>query len=192
MEIGRFRTALAVLASILPACAAAQESYVIDTSHTIPMYEVTHLGFSQQRGTFTKATGRASVDRAARKGTIDVSIATASVSTGSPALGERLRGPDFLDVERFPAMTYRSSELKFDGENVVGADGELTLRGVTRPVTLKIAGFKCGTNPMNRRAMCGGEASATLLRSEFGMHWGLPAIVSDEVRITIPFEAARE
>jgi len=182
----------AFLASILPACAVAQEIYVIDTSHTIPMYEVTHLGFSQQRGTFTNASGRVTIERAAKKGTIDVSIATASVSTGSSALVGRLKGEDFFDVEKFPAMSYRSADLKFDGDNVVGADGELTLRGITRPVALKVTGFKCGTNPMNRRAMCGGEATATIQRSEFGMKWGLPAVVSDEVKIAIPFEAARE
>jgi polyisoprenoid-binding protein YceI len=192
MQLRSATVALAFGTLMLPVWAAAQESYVIDTSHTIPEYEVTHMGFSQQRGTFTNATGHVTLDRAGKKGTIDVSIVTASVSTGSPALVGRLKGEDFFDTERFPAMTYKSSDLVFDGENLVGARGELTLRGVTRPVALKISGFKCGANPMNKRAMCGGEATTTILRSEFGMKWGIPAVVSDEVKIVIPFEAGRE
>jgi polyisoprenoid-binding protein YceI len=183
---------LAFLASILATCAGAQEAYVIDASHTTPMYEVTHMGLSHQRGWFTHATGRATIDRAAKAGTIEVTIATASVATGSAALVGRLKGEDFFAVDKYPAMTYRSADLKFDGDNVVAAAGELTLRGITRPVALAVTGFRCGANPMNKRVLCGGEATATILRSEFGMTWGLPSIVGDEVKITVPFEAARE
>jgi polyisoprenoid-binding protein YceI len=89
-------------------------------------------------------------------------------------------------------MTYKSNDIMFDGDNVVGANGELTLLGVTRPVPLKVVAFKCAPNPMNKKPMCGGEATATLKRSDFGMKYALPVAASDEVRITIPFEAAKE
>lgn len=171
---------------------ASQEVYVLDTSHTIPMFEVTHLGFSQQRGTFSNATGRITIDRAARKGTMDVVVATASINPGTPRLLAILKGEDFFNVEKFPTMTYKSADLEFDGEHLVAVKGELTLLGVTHPVALKVTAFKCGAHPFNKRTMCGGEASATIKRSEFGMKYGIPAAASDEVRIVIPFEGIRE
>jgi polyisoprenoid-binding protein YceI len=182
--------AIALGAVIATAPAVAQDVYVFDARHTAPMFEFTHLGFSPQRGVFTNATGKVTLDRTAKKGTIDVSIATASAQT-TPALLTVVKGEDILNVEKFPMMTYKSADLVFDGDNVVGANGELTLRGITRPVPLKLVSFKCGPNPLNKKPMCGGEATATLKRSEFGMTAALGA-ASDEVKIIIPFEAAKE
>jgi polyisoprenoid-binding protein YceI len=170
--------------------AFAQEVYVFDTRHSIPTFEVTHLGFSQQRGSFTNLTGKVTLDRAARKGTIDVTIGTAS-ATMSPALLGMVKSEEFLNADKFPTMTYTSSDLVFDGDTVTGANGAFTLLGVTRPLTLKVNNFKCGPNPFNKKPMCGGEATGTLKRSEFGMKAALMA-ASDEVKISIPFEAARE
>lgn len=194
---------LRILAAVATACAmlagtgvatatAAQEVYVLDSSHTIPMFEVTHLGFSQQRGSFSNVSGRIMIDRAARKGTMDIVVATASVNPGTPRLLAPLKGEDFFNVDKFPTMTYRSADLQFDGEQLVAVKGELTLLGVTQPVALKVTAFKCGAHPFNKRMMCGGEASATIRRSEFGMKYGIPAAASDEVRIIIPFEGMRE
>jgi polyisoprenoid-binding protein YceI len=177
-------------AMLVTAPAVAQEVYVLDARHTSPMFEVTHIGFSQQRGLFGSTTGRVSIDRAAKKGTIDVSIATASLVM-SQALQNLVKGDEFLNVEKFPAMTYKSTDLVFDGDNLVGANGEFTMLGVTRPVALKVTSFKCGPNPFNKRPMCGGEATATLKRTDFGMKAALGA-ASDEIRISIAFEAARE
>jgi polyisoprenoid-binding protein YceI len=186
--------AVAALACAVTAvnAVAAQDVYVLDPSHTIPMFEVTHLGFSQQRGSFSNATGRITIDRAARKGTMDVVVATASINPGTPRLLATLKGEDFFNVEKFPTMTYKSADLEFDGEQLVAVKGELTLLGVTHPVALKVTAFKCGAHPFNKRMMCGGEASATIKRSEFGMKYGIPAAASDEVRIVIPFEGMRE
>jgi polyisoprenoid-binding protein YceI len=171
---------------------AAQEVYVLDPSHTIPMFEVTHMGFSQQRGTFSNVSGRITIDRAARKGTMDIVVATASINPGTPRLLATLKGEDFFNVEKFPTMTYKSADLEFDGEQLVAVKGDLTLLGVSHPVALKVTAFKCGAHPFNKRMMCGGEAVTTIKRSEFGMKYGIPAAASDEVRIVIPFEAARE
>jgi polyisoprenoid-binding protein YceI len=185
------RCTLAVVAlgaALASAPALAQEVYVFDARHTSPMLEFTHMGFSQQRGEFTNATGKVTLDRAAKKGTIDVSIATASL-VAAPALLGVMKGEDILNVEKFPTMTYKSGDVLFDDDNVVGANGELTLLGVTRPVALKVVNFKCAPNPMNKKPMCGGEATATLMRSEFGMKYALPLAASDEVKIAIPFEA---
>jgi polyisoprenoid-binding protein YceI len=186
-----YKLAAALFGAMLVAAPAmAQEVYVFDARHTSPMFEVTHIGFSQQRGLFGSTTGRVSIDRAAKKGTIDVSIATASLVM-SQALQNLVKGDEFLNVEKFPAMTYKSTDLVFDGDNLVGANGEFTMLGVTRPVALKVTNFKCGPNPFNKRPMCGGEATATLKRTDFGMKAALGA-ASDEIRISIAFEAARE
>jgi len=192
MQFRHTLAAVALGAAITTAPAFAQDVYVLDPDHTIPMYEVTHLGFSQQRGSFTKAAGKVTLDRSARKGAIEVIIQTASVTTGAARLVPNLKAEDFFNVEKFPTMTYKSADLVFDGDNVVGANGELTLLGVTRPVSLTVTGFKCGPHPFNKKPMCGAEAVATIKRSEFGMKYGIPTAASDEIRIKIPIEALKE
>jgi polyisoprenoid-binding protein YceI len=193
-EIMPSRSVLAVVALgavTLAAPALSQEVYVFDARHTVPTFEVVHMGFSQQHGAFTDATGKVTLDRAAKKGTIDVTIATASV-IAAPVLLKALKSEDLLNVEKFPTMTYKSGDLLFDGDNVTGANGDLTLLGVTKPVALKVTSFKCAPNPFNKKQMCGGEATATLKRSDFGMKYALPLAASDDVKIVIPFEAVKE
>jgi polyisoprenoid-binding protein YceI len=186
-----YKPAAALLCALLVAAPVmAQEVYVLDAKHTTPIFEVTHMGFSQQRGLFGNTTGKVSIDRTAKKGMIDVSIATASLAM-APSLQNLVKSDEFLNVEKFPTMTYKSADLVFDGDNLVGANGDFTMLGVTRPVALKVTSFKCAPNPFNKRPMCGGEATATLKRSEFGMKAALGA-ASDEIRIVIPFEAAKE
>ena len=112
--------------------------------------------------------------------------------TASRVLSDILKREDYFNADKFPVMTYTSRDVVFDGDVPIGANGELTLLGVTRPVALKIAGFKCATHPYFRRTICGAEVTATIKRSEFGMTTGLPVDVGDEVRIVIPVEAMRE
>jgi polyisoprenoid-binding protein YceI len=171
---------------------AAQETYRLDSTHTTPMFEVLHLGVSLQRGLFTNASGTVTVDPAARTGTIDVVVGTGSVLTGSRVLTDVLKGPNFLDAEQFPLMTYRARDIEFDGDKPVRAHGELTLLGVTRSVSLAIGAFTCRSHPLYRRPLCGAEVTATIRRSDFGMTYGLPAAAADDVRIVIPVEALRE
>lgn len=172
--------------------AAAPETYVIDGTHTTPMFEVRHLGLSLQRGFFTNTIGNVTLDRAAKTGSIEVEIGTGSVVTASRVLNDVLKRDDWFNADLFPRMRYVARELVFDGDVPVAAKGELTLIGVTRPVTLAITGFRCGTHPFTRRPMCGAEATATIRRSDFGMTRDLPNLVGDEVRIVIPVEATRE
>jgi len=190
MQFGYKLAAVALGALISAAPVLAQEVYSLDLKHTVPTFEVTHLGFSQQRGSFAINSGKVTLDRAAKKGTIDVQIASTSLVT-STALLNMVKGEEFLNVEKFPTMTYKSSDVLFDGDNPVGANGEFTMIGVTRPVALKFTTFKCGPHPFNKRPMCGGEASATFKRSEFGMKAALGA-ASDDVKITIAFEGVKE
>lgn len=180
--------------ALLLACtaASAQEVYSLDGTHTTPMYEIRHMGMSMQRGWFTDVQGRVTLDRAAKKGTIEVVIGTASVTTSSRILNEVLKRGDYFNVEQHPAMRYSSSDVVFEGDVPTSANGQLTLLGVTKPVVLAISDFHCGTHLLLRRAMCAAEARATIRRSEFGMTGGLPNVAGDEVRIVIPVEAITE
>jgi polyisoprenoid-binding protein YceI len=183
--------AIALLLFAASALACAQ-TYVIDGTHTTPMFEIRHMNMSKQRGFFTETMGTVMLDRAARTGSIDVVVSTGSVVTSSRILTDVLKRRDWFNVEQFPAMRYVSNDLTFDGDVPVAANGQLTLLGVARPVKLTISDFRCGTHLVYRRAMCSAEASATIRRSEFGMTSGLPNVAADEVGIVIPVEATLE
>jgi polyisoprenoid-binding protein YceI len=189
------RVAAAALASafaLVAGFALADETYTIDPVHSQPMFEVQHMGFSLQRGAFSKATGKITLDREAKKGTIDITIDTTSVRTIDPRLDTNVKSENFFNVAQYPTMTFKSSNLVFDGDRVVGAEGDLTMVGVTKPVSLKVANFVCGEHPSNKKPMCGAEATATIKRSEWGMKYGAPKAVSDDVRLILPIEAYRE
>ncbi|MEO8536636.1 MAG: YceI family protein [Betaproteobacteria bacterium] len=186
------RIALAAVTLVaLPAI--AQETYVIDPVHSQPQWVATHIGFSQQHGNFGKATGKIVLDRAAKKGSIDVSIDATSSRTHSERLDAIVKGEKFFNVEKYPAMTFKSTNLSFDGDALVGAEGELTMLGITKPVTLKVANFKCGEQPFNKKPMCAAEATTTIKRSEWGMTEGIKFLnPGDDIQLVIPVEAYRE
>lgn len=178
----------AMFASLLSFHAGAEVDYTIDPTHTWPMFEVSHLGFSIQHGRFDKTSGKITLDVAAQKGHIELLIDTASINMGFANWNEHMKGEDFFNVDVFPTMRFVSDKLSFDGDRPVEAAGTLTLLGESRPVTLAINDFKCGTHPMTRRPMCGANVSATIKRSDFGMKKFIPA-VGDEVKIHSPVEA---
>jgi polyisoprenoid-binding protein YceI len=186
--------ALVSIVALSATAALADESYTLDPVHSQPRYEIQHMGgLSTQAGYFTKLSGKVTLDRAARKGTIDVTIDTTSIRTHDASrLDAIIKGEQYFNVEKYPTMTFKSSSLQFDGDKVVAADGDLTMIGVTKPVTLKVANFMCGENPFNKKPMCAGEATTQIKRSEWGMKTGIPKSSSDDVRITIPIEAYRD
>jgi polyisoprenoid-binding protein YceI len=190
------RLTLAILGlpiAIAASCALAQDSYTVDAVHSQPGYEIKHLaGLSTQRGSFLKSAGKITIDRSARKGTVDVTIDTTSLRTHSAALDEIVKGEQYFNVAKYPTMTFKSSDLIFDGDRVVGAEGELTMLGVTKPVRLKVDNFSCAENPFNKKAMCAAEITASIKRSEWGMTAGIPKSSSDEVKIIIPVEAYKD
>ncbi len=180
-----------IVAATLAAPVIAADSYTIDTRHTFPSFEINHLGFSTQRGRFDKTSGKLTLDLAAKRGSIDVVIDANSINTGLEELHQHLKGEDFFDTAQYPTLSFTSKSLKFNGDQLVGADGELTLHGVTKPVSLTIDAFKCAPHPMNKKPMCGANAVTTIKRSEFGMSKYVPA-VSDEVKIAIQIEAVKD
>lgn len=193
------RVTLGVLALTLPlAASAAPESYTLDPVHTVPHFAVDHLGVSTVYGQFNKLSGKFTIDRAANKGSLELAIEAASISTGDSDKGSRkrsrddhLQGADFFNVAEFPRMVFKADDVKFGGDSPVEVGGQLTLLGVTKPVTLKIERWVCKDHPFSKKPMCGGDASAAIKRSDFGMKYGLPAI-GDDVRLFMGFEAYRE
>ncbi len=180
-----------LLAALLASPVHAADSYTIDPTHTWPMFGVNHLGFSTQRGRFNKSSGKVTLDIAAKKGSIELVVETASIDMGFDKWNEHMKGQDFFRVVAFPTMRFVSDKITFEGDKPVAAEGELTLLGTTRPVTLTISGFNCGTHPMTRKPMCGADIATTIKRSEFGMTKFLGA-VSDEVNIYSPVEAFKD
>jgi polyisoprenoid-binding protein YceI len=183
---------VALALAITAGRAAAQEIYTIDPVHSQPIFEARHMGFSQQRGSFAKSTGKITLDRAAKKGTVEVVIDTTSIRTYDPRLDEQMKSENFFNVAKYPTLTFKGNNVVFDGDRVVQVDGDLTMLGVTKPVSLKVANFVCGEHPTNKKPMCGAEATTTIMRSEWGMKYALPKSVSDEIKLTIPIEAYRD
>ena len=170
----------AVAASIGIPAFAAPETFVIDGSHTFPNFSYTHLGFSTQQSKFDKTTGKIILDRVAKTGSLDVSIDTKSVNTGLELFNGHLKGEDYFSVEKFPSITFKSSSFKFDGDKVSSITGDLSIKGVTKPVTLSVTSFNCAPHPFTKKEMCGANASTKIKRSEFNAGRNAPAI-SDEV-----------
>ena len=185
------RAGAAALAATAAASAlAASEEYNVDPTHTYPTFAIRHLGISTQRGRFDKTTGKIVVDPAASKGSVDIAIETTSISTGSPQIDNVLRGEDFFDVAKHPKMFFKSTSVEFDYGVLKSAKGDLTLLGVSKPVTLAIEHFACTRKPFLVRTTCGADLSTTLSRAAFGMT-AYAAFLADEVRINIQIEAVK-
>ena len=180
------------------AACAAPENYTLDPTHTFPQFEVEHLGVSTMRGAFRKSSGKFTLDQSGKTGSVELMVETASIDTGDSERGNRprtrdehLRTADFFNVAEFPRMTFKSTSVKFSGEQPAEVTGNLTLLGVTRPLTLKIERWTCKDNPMSKKPMCGGNASASMKRSDFGMKYGIPAI-GDELKLFFEFEGYKD
>jgi len=181
----------AIAALMSSAAYAATETYVIDTAHTKPRFEYSHFGYSTQLSRFDTTTGTITLDRAAKTGTIDVVIDAKSVNTGYPLFNEHIQAEDFFDTQKYPVITFKSDRMKFDGGKLVSVDGNLTIKGITRPVTLTVTSFICMPHPMLKKDACGANTTTMVKRSEFNMGKHAP-YVGDEVTLTIPVEAVKQ
>jgi len=187
----RHTMAALVAATLASTPALANESFTIDARHTFPSFEVLHLGFSIQRGRFNKTAGKITLDAAGKKGTADISIDAASVDTGLDKLEEHLRAEDFFNVAKYPTITFKGDKFAFDGDKVKSVSGNLTMLGITKPVTLNAAYFNCAEHPMAKKKACGGDFTTTVKRTDFGMKYAVPA-VADEVTLRIQVEAFKD
>lgn len=170
---------------------ATPVTYTIDPNHTYPSFEVDHLGYSTQRGRFNKTSGRITLDTAAHQGSVEVSIDATSIDMGFAKWNENMRGENYFNTDAYPTISFRADQLVFDGDRPTSAQGQLTLLGVTKPVTLTIQRFRCAPHPLFKRDTCGADITASLKRSDFGMTKYIPS-VGDEIRLLISVEAHRE
>lgn len=184
---------MAVSAAVLSVAAAtaawaAPTTYTTDANHTFVRFSYKHMGFSTQESRFNKVTGTVTFDPASKSGSVDISIDTKSVDTGSDLFNEHIQAPDFLDTSNFGTATFKSTSVKFDGDRPVSIEGNLTLKGVTKPVTLTVTDFKSGQNMMKKDAI-GADATTKISRTAFNMGKYVPN-VSDDVTLSIALEAA--
>jgi polyisoprenoid-binding protein YceI len=164
---------LVAAAAICASPASAADTYRLDPNHTAPSFATDHFGgLSVWRGKFTKNSGSVTLDRAAKTGTVDVSIDLSSVDIGNSTLDDELKSDKFFDIAKFPTATYKGTKMVFKGDTPVEVIGSLTLHGVTKPLNLRINTFKCMMHPVLKREVCGTDASAQFDRSEFGVDYG--------------------
>ncbi|MCC7005275.1 MAG: polyisoprenoid-binding protein [Ottowia sp.] len=172
------------------ACAAV-ETYQLDPHHTFSSFEYSHLGYSTQRSRFNKTTGKITLDPVNHSGSADITIDVESIDTGSKIFDQHLHGEDFFDARKFPTITFKSNQFKFNGDVLSEINGEMTSKGVTKPVTLKVTQFKCMMHPMMKKEACGANAVATISRTEFNNGKYAPH-VSDTVTLHIAIEAVKQ
>ncbi|HXE37256.1 MAG TPA: YceI family protein [Azonexus sp.] len=189
-KLTKLTAALVLAAAAAAPALAAPETFVLDGMHTFPRFSYSHLGYSVQLSRFDKTTGTVVFDKAAKTGSVDITIDTKSVSTGSSLFNEHIQGEDFLDTEKHPTATFKSTKVIFNGDKPAAIEGNLTLKGVTKPVTLTVTSFQTMPHPMFKKDAIGANAKTTVKRTDFNMGKNAP-YVSDEVTIEIALEAIK-
>src|SRR5688572_12323026 len=164
---------LGLLLSLTGSALAAPVAYSIDPDHTAPSFEADHLGgLSILRGKFTRNSGKIVVDKEAGTGTVQINVDTRSLDFGHTKLEEHAKNADMFDVDKYPQAVYKGKLVGFKDGAPAEVRGTLTLRGVTKPVTLKINQFMCKQHPRSKKEVCGADASATINRADFGIDYG--------------------
>lgn len=166
-------------------------SYGIDPTHTFSRFSYMHMGLSTQLSRFNKTTGTVTLDKTAKTGAVDVVIDMKSVDTGAAVFNGHIQGEDFLDTAKFPTATFKSTKVVFEGDKPAAVEGNLTIKGVTKPVTLKLTHFVNTEHPMMKKDAIGADASVVIKRSEFNAGKYAPA-VGDDVTITVSLEALKQ
>ena len=191
MTFKQLSAALALATLAVGSALAAPVSYTVDSSHTFPRFSYSHFGFSTQLSSFGKTTGTVVFDAQAKTGSVDIVIDTTTVNTGFADFNGHIQGEDFLDTAKFPKATFKSTKVVFEGDKPTSIEGQLTIKGVTKPVTLTVTSFQAIPHPMMKVPAMGANAFVTIKRSEFNAGKYAP-YVGDEVRIDIAIEAFKE
>lgn len=183
---------LAFIAGSWCLAANAADTYTIDANHTHATFSFQHLGLSTFDGKIPAQGGTIVLDRAQKSGSIDVTLDVKGISTGVPKFDDHLRGGDFFEVAKFPTATFKSEKITFKGDEPATIAGNLTIKDITKPVTLKVTSFNCvAAHPMAKVPACGANATATIKRSEFGLTYAAGA-VADEIELSLEVEAMKK
>ena len=187
-HIKKLSLATAQFAALAGSAIAAPVTYGVDGSHTFPRFSYSHFGYSTQLSSFKNTTGKVVFDAVAKTGSVDITIDMKSVNTGFDDFNGHIQGEDFLDTAKFPTATFKSTKVVFEGDKPKTIDGVLTIKGVSKPVTLTVTRFLAMPHPMMKKPAIGADAFTTIKRSEFGAGKFAP-YVGDDVRIDIALEA---
>lgn len=172
--------------------ALAIDTYTMDASHCIPVFEFLHLGMTTQSGRFDKVRGKISIDPTHHTGSVHFEIDAASLNMGFGTETPDSPGYELFEVTKYPSISYQAEQLFFDDNaRIIAAEGTLTLLGVSKPLTVWVSHFNCSLNPLNKKTMCAANITAMIKRSEFGMLKYIPGI-SDEIRVSVPVEAYKD
>ena len=187
------KTALAAAMLTLAAGYAVADpvTYQIDPAHTYPSFETDHFaGMSVWRGKFDHTSGTIVLDKAKSTGTVDVTVDATSIDFGMPKLNEHTSSAEMLDVAKHPTATYKGTLVGFKDGAPTQVDGQFTLHGVTRPLTLTIRTFKCMTYP-DKKEHCGADAAGSFNRADYGISYGDKYGFKMDVKLAIQVEAVR-
>lgn len=184
-------TAISLLLSTV-AASAAPTAYVIDPAHTFPSFEADHMGISVWRGKLNKSSGKVLYDKSTGTGTVEIASELASVDFGLDALSTWARGKEFFDVKTHPRAVFKGSLQSPVGGVPTQLVGDLTLHGVTRPLTLTVNSLKCIQHPMLKRDYCGADASGSFNRDDFGLGAGKEYGFKMTVDLRIQVEAVAQ
>ena len=190
-KLTRLTLVAAAIVTLSGAAAAAPETFVIDGTHSYPRFSYNHFGYSTQISRFNNTSGKIVLDKEARTGSVDVVIDMKSVDTGYAVFNGHLQGEDFFDTEKFATATFKSTKVRFEGDKPVAVDGNLTIKGVSKPVTLALSSFQLMAHPMLKKDAIGANATTKISRTEFNAGKYAP-YVGDEVMIDIAVEAIKE
>jgi polyisoprenoid-binding protein YceI len=169
----------------------APETYDVDPGHTFPSFEADHMGISIWRGKVNQTSGKVVLDRASRQGRVEAAIDLASVDFGHDKLNRWATSEEFFDVAKYPTARYSGNLEAFVDGKPTRVKGELSLHGVTKPVSLTINSFNCVPHPLLRRELCGADATGTFNRDEFGLTAGKDYGFRMDVTLRIQVEAVK-
>jgi len=156
-RIAKLSAALLVSFAAASPALAAPEVYNVEGTHTFPRFSYSHFGLSTQLSKFDKTTGTVTLDKVAKTGAVDITIDMTSVNTGFDVFNGHIQGEDFLDTAKYPTATFKSTKVTFEGDKPVAIDGNLTIKGVTKPVTLKVTHFVNMPHPMLKKDAIGAK-----------------------------------
>jgi polyisoprenoid-binding protein YceI len=172
---------------------ATPVTYTIDPNHTYPSFEADHMGgLSTWRGKLTQTEGKIVLDRDAKTGMVDVTSKAASLDFGHEKMNKHAQSAEMFDAEKYPTVAYKGKFTKFNGNVPSEIEGDLTLHGVTKPVTLKVNQFLCKPHPLKKTEVCGADASAMIDRADFGINYGQQYGFKTQVKLLISVEALAE
>jgi polyisoprenoid-binding protein YceI len=180
----------ACIASLSLSATAETVTYKVDPEHTYPSFEADHLGgLSTWRGKFNHTSGAITLDKAAGTGKVEIVVDMSSADFGHDVLNKAMQGKEMFEADKYPQAIYKGRLADFVDGRPTRVVGDLTLHGITRPLTLEIDAFKCIPHPVFNREVCGADALATFKRDDFGMTAGKAYGFSMDVALRIQVEA---